>query len=133
MRLLLIGAALSALCLAQDAKIKEPAANPPTVPTERPLSEAESLKLQLTTAKIQLLRDKYQVDQFEKDVKPISDEQFAIFEAACISVGVDKDKIRSECGLNTGVGPDGKPIMGPDGKQVPARVWKIAQPAVPAK
>lgn len=126
-------AALAAMSLsAQDAKIATPAAPiAPDVKTssERALSENELLKLQLTQAKIELLQKKYDTEGFQKEVKPLSDEQQAIFQAACESVGVPKDKM-AECRLQTGLDEHGKQAIGPDGKPVEAKVWReVAKPA----
>lgn len=124
MKKLYLCAALSAMILtAQDAKVA-PKDTPKEAPkSERNMTETESLKIQLAAAKIQLLREQFKIEDFNKQVEPLSSEQYAVVAAACKSVGVPEDKIQTECGVSTGVGPDGKPQMGADGKPVQARVW----------
>ncbi len=130
MKLIALLAASAALILAQDAKVVP--SSPSAKPTERPLSETESLKLQLSVAQIQLLQKEYKIEEYQAKIKPYMDSQQAIALAACGSVGVAEDKITTECGLSTGIGPDGKPAMDANGKPVQARVWH-AIPAPPEK
>lgn len=92
--------------------------------TDRTLTAEESLKLQLTQARIQHLQDKYKIAEYQAEVQAVIAEQQSVFAAACKSVGIPEDKVATECRLNTGVDADGKPIAGPDGKPVASRVWR---------
>ncbi len=122
MKLIALLAASAALILAQDVKTdKSP--SPSATPTERPLTETESLKLQLSIAQIQLLQKEYKIEEYQAKIKPYMDSQQSIAIAACKSVGVIEDKVTTECGLSTGIGPDGKPAVDANGKPVQARVW----------
>lgn len=116
-------AVLMITAFAQDAKMSPTAPAGPTQATERALSENEVLKLQLSIANAQLLQDKYRIQEYQKEIQSISDEQEKIFFEACKSVGVPADKIKTECQVTTGMGPDGKPVMGQDGKPMQGKVW----------
>lgn len=124
-RLIYFAAASAMALMGQDAKI---AAGPQGVKaspaTERPLTETEVLKIQLVAAKIELLQKKYDVAGFQRETQPLSDQQAAIIQAACESVGVPKDKLQAECRVQIGFDQDGKQVMGPDGKPVTPKVWR---------
>ena len=132
MNKLFLIAALACVAYAQDAKFK----GSPTrledagKPTERTLTETEALKLQLIAAKLQLLQERYKIAEFQKDAQPLNAEQETVATAACQSLGIPAEKIRTECGIQTGLGQDGKPLTGPDGKPVVAKVWWV-KPAAP--
>ncbi len=128
MKIVFLLAASAALMFAQDAKVDKASTLPSAAPTERPLTETESLKLQLTMAQISLLNKKYDIEKYQAELKPLVEEQQAVALAACKSVGVPDDKVQTECALQTGIGQDGKPTMGQDGKSVQAKVWH----AIPA-
>lgn len=130
---LFLFAAMAAVMFGQDAKIAVAPAGPPAPATERPLSENEILKLKLAQSQIQVLRDKYKIDEYQKEVGPISQSQMSVAQDACLSVGVAKDKLQTECGLQTGFDGDGKPLTGPDGKSAEPKVWKIAPPPAEVK
>lgn len=131
MKKLLMGAALSAMTiLAQNAKVETQKDTPQAAPSERQLSETEALKLQLIAAKVQLLQDRYKIPAYNDELQPLSAEQLAIAKAVCASVGVPEDKINTECGLNLGIGADGKPLLDASGKPAPTRVWN-AKPQPP--
>ncbi len=130
MKVFLLAAFAALMMNAQEGKLpteKPPAAKPVQIakwtipasaetPTERGLTEAESLKLQLLAAKIQLVQDKYKIEDFQKEIQPLVNEQEALASALCGSVGIPAAKIKTECGLNLGgAGPDGKPQA--------AKVW----------
>lgn len=122
MRLMIVAAMAALSVMGQDAKVapapeKTAAANP----SERPLTEVEVLKLKLAMSQIENLNTKYKIEDYQKEVAPISAEQRAVAVAACKSVGVPEDKVEKECGLSFG--------KGPDGKDVSPRVWKIPPPA----
>ncbi len=123
MKIVFLLAASAALIFAQAAKVDKAPSSPSAAPTERPLTETESLKLQLTMAQISLLNKKYDIEKYQAELKPLVEEQQAVAMAACHSVGVSDDKVQTECALVTGVGQDGKPTMGQDGKPVQAKVW----------
>lgn len=126
-------AALAALSFGQDSKMVSPPAPLPP-PTERALSETEVLKLQNSLLQMQVLNKDYKIDEYNSKAKPIIDAQQAIAVAACKSVGVPEEKITTECGITTGIGQDGKPTMGADGKPVQPRVWwQKPESAKPAK
>ncbi len=129
-KLLLLGAALSAITFGQNAKAAPGDTPAPAQITDRQLTETEALKLQLIAAKVQLLQDKYKIQAYNEELQPLSAEQLSIAKAVCASVGVAEDKINSECGLNLGIGADGKALLGADGKPAPTRVWN-AKPPVP--
>lgn len=131
MKVLFIFAATAALIYAQDAKVA-PAASSPQVPSERNLSEAEALKLQLLAAKIQIVQDKYQIPKYQEEVKPIADEQNALATNLCKSVGIPEALVQTQCGIQTGVGTDGKPLLDAAGKPVTPRVfWNKPAPPLP--
>lgn len=131
MKLFVIAAMSACFLMGQDAKvIAQPSAPPAVAATERPLTETELLKIQLTLTRLQLLQDKFHMADFNKEAAVISADQQSIVESVCSSIGVPKDKIQSQCGLATGLDNDGKPITSADGKPVAARVWII--PAAPA-
>lgn len=90
---------------------------------ERPLTKEESLTLQLSQSRILRLRDKYKIAEYEAEVQPLINDQQVAFVAACKSIGIPDAKIATECRLSTGVDGEGKPVTGPDGKPVAARVW----------
>lgn len=132
MKYLILFAATAALMFGQEAKVAVPPSSIPTV-TERALSELEVTKLQLSIAQIELLQKKYDIEKYQAELKPHLDAQQAIVGAACKSVGVAEDKITTDCGLSTGIGQDGKPAMGADGKPVQARVWHATPPVTEKK
>lgn len=122
---LILFAALAAVMFGQDAKIAAPQGGTPAPSTERPLSENEILKLKLAQTQIQVLKDKFKIEDFNKEVTPIQQSQMSVAQDACLSVGVAKDKLQTECGLVTGFDGDGKQLTGPDGKPLEPKVWKI--------
>lgn len=130
-------AALAALTLsAQDVKVDPKSITPTPPPTERQLTETETLKLQLAAAKIALLNKQFDIAGYNKELIPIQAEQNAIAMAACKSVGIPEELIKQgQCGLNLGIDNDAKPMLGADGKPVAARVWwnKPAPPVVAEK
>ncbi len=130
MKYLMIFAATAAMMFGQDAKVdKAPSAI--AKPTERPLTETESLKLQLSIANLKLLNQEYRLEEYNTKAKPQMDIQQEIAVAACKSVGVPEDKITTECGIATGIGPDGKPAVDANGKPVQPRVWHVTQAPPP--
>ena len=133
MRLIMLAAIAAVSMVGQDAKVAPAPAKAMEAKTERALEESESLKIRLSQQKIKNLRADFKIDEFSKQVDPIVNEQRMIFAAACRSVGVPEDKIfaePSQCEFNTGYGPDDKPIVGPDGKPIPAHVkWLKPQEA----
>jgi hypothetical protein len=114
--------ALASLSFAQD---KTPPANlvGGASPTERNLTEAEALKLQLLAARAQIIQDKYKIQQFQEEMKPITDEQSALAAGLCRSVGIPAELVQTQCSLNLGVDQNGRPIVGADGKPATPRVW----------
>jgi hypothetical protein len=135
MNRLFICAAIAALAVyAQDAKVA-PGTNTPTSapPPERPLTETEVLKLQLASTKIQLLQKEFRIEQYQKEVAPLSAEQNAVATAACRSIGIPEDLVQTQCGIVTGIGPDGKPQLDAAGKPVMPRVWWVKTMQPPAK
>lgn len=138
MRLMLIAALVATMYGQEAAKMEAPKGTAAqSAPTERHLTENEVLKLKLSQAQIQLLQKDYKIEEYQSKLKPLSEEQVSIAKSACLSVGVPEAKIllgspENECGINMGVGPDGNPVMGPDGKPQVARVW-WARPAEPEK
>ena len=115
----------SLLALTAFAAEEPKAKAPEKAPTERALSETELLKFKLAVANVALLRKQYDVDKFETEVKQYTSEEDSVIIEACRTVGVLPDGIqKGECGFTAGVGPDGKALLGADGKPVQARVWK---------
>ena len=129
-------AALSGVIYAQQVAAKvDPNGVAPTIeaakaPSDRPLTETEALKAKLALTEIKLLRKEFDIDNYEKKAAEPQAEYSAVVIAACASVGVAQDKITTECGFQTGIGQDGKPILSPDGKPIQAHVWR-AVPAAP--
>ena len=126
MKKLLLTAAIAAIAFGQDAKL-DPKAAPPKVqtgPVERALTEIEVLRFQDTIKDFVILRKDYRIDEFQKAAEPITARQREIFNAACLSIGIAKEKIETECAFTPGIGSDGKPMVGPDGKPIQARVWR---------
>ena len=109
--------------------VVSPSVLPPV--TDRPLSEVEVLKLQVTTLRIKELAEQYKLPEYQKELAPINSEQIAIVQKACESVGVPKERMQQECGLVTGFDQDGKPLTGQDGKPVATHVWHQAPPPAP--
>lgn len=111
---------------AQVAKI-----DPKSVPggeakvTDRQLTEAETLKFQLLSAKLQLLADRYKIADYQQEAAPLNGEQQTLFASACTSVGVPADKVQAECALDVGLDQAGKPRLGPDQKPVQPHVWWV--------
>ncbi len=128
-RITILVAAFAAIAFSQEAS--KPAPTPvaaPVVAPERPLTELELEKIKRTTVQIQLLNATYKMDEYQKAVEPISAEQRAVVVAACKSIGIADDKIQTDCGVNIGMGADGKQLTNPDGTPVKARVWLIEKP-----
>lgn len=128
MRLMLIAALAATMYGQEAAKVERPKDTATQVTTDRHLTETEVLKLKLTQAQIELLQKKYDIESYQKALKPLSDEQVAVAKSACLSVGVPESKILlgqndNECGINIGTGPDGSPLLGADGKPQAPRVW----------
>jgi len=120
---------------AEDAKPE-----PKPVPTERQLTKEESLAFRVFNAQRELLQDKYRIrpipapqgsENWNEDITPINTEQQALVKAVCKSVGVPEDR-PEQCGINSGYDPFGKPILGVDGKPLPAKVWWVKPPAPPS-
>jgi hypothetical protein len=133
MKAIVLLAAMSALMMAQDAKMVTNPPAPAKPPSERSLSETEVLKMQNWMLEADRIQKFYKVDEFNEKMKPISMAQHAQYIEACYSIGLtDAEIAAQECGFNIGIDLDGKPIMGPDGKPMPAKVWKI-EPAKPAE
>jgi|SRR5579864_911705 len=128
MRTVALLAAFSVVAFSQELKPVPTVGSQPAT-TERALSESEVLKVQLATTELQLLQERYKIAEYQKEAQPIQEKQMAVLKAACLSVGVPETKMQTDCGISTGYGADGKPILGADGKQVPARVWNAAKPA----
>lgn len=144
MKTLLCFAAFAALITAQD---KKPAAEPPqaiAAPTERPFTEDEVAKLSLAQSQMQVLRDRFHIDDLEKtfrdfqaEASVIAARQEAVVRAACLSIGVPEAQIKTGvCQPTFGIDATGKPIMGQDGKPVPNVVRRVPQqgqtPVLPA-
>lgn len=149
MRLMILSLTATML-FAQDAKVSAPKDAPASVaiPSERPLTDAEVKDFQLTMAQIalirqehdidgyqeflkmnlkddlaQLLRKRFDIAGFETEIKGPSDRQVKNAQTICKSVGIPDDKIQSECELQVGVYPDGRPELGPDKKPIMPRVF----------
>lgn len=133
MKHLLIAALAAFTLAAQPAAKPEPSPASVTAapsPTERALSETEVLKLTNANLKIKLLGEKFKLDEYRKEAEAITSEQNAVAVTMCLSVGVPKEFVQTQCGVNLGVDPDGKPLLGPDQKPVQPRVW-WQRPAAP--
>jgi hypothetical protein len=136
MKFLVIALCAAYSLLGQQASKVDPNSLSRTVETkasERPLSEAEVLKFQLLGAKMQILADKFKITEYQTELQPLSAEQQNLTVEKCASVGVTPDKIQTECGIDLGLGPDGKQRLGPDNKPVAAHVWKVQAAAPPVK
>lgn len=133
MKLLIIAAIAASILSAAEATVA-PATELPK-PTERSLTEVELLKTRLANQTVQLIRKKYDIDKAEQEMQPAQQEYTTVVIEACKSVGVALDKIQTECGFTTGRANDDTVQKGPDGKPVPAKVWKIvpAQSATETK
>lgn len=130
-------AALAAFSIsAQVAKVEPKTTVDTPPPTERQLTKDEVTSFELASARIQVLRAKFHIDDYEKEAKPFQDTLNGIFVAACKSVGVSEELIqKGSCGFTVGVDQEGKPLLGPDGKPITARVVfvKPTQPVVDKK
>lgn len=131
MKIIITFAAVAALTFGQEAKVAPLPAQANAPPSERALSETESLRIQLTIANLKVLQAKHKteelqkkMEEFQSEAKPVIEEQQSIISTACQSVGVPIEKMQEECGISTGIGEDGRPAVGPDGKPMQARVWK---------
>ncbi len=135
MKLLLLTVLVTCTLSAQSTKLNpSKKEETQTLPSERNLEEKEALKFKLAVANVLLLRKTFDIDKYETELKPFNDEQNSIIVAACKSVGVDQAGIqKGECGFNAGVGPDGKILLGADGKPVQPRVWKNIPPLPPVQ
>src|SRR5579862_8304271 len=97
-----LAAALAAFSVyAQDVKTGSEQAVAPApdkpVPSERQLTEAEVLRLQLDSAKAQLLQDKYKLAEYQQELAPIMNDQEQLAIAACKSIGIPDALIRTQC------------------------------------
>jgi hypothetical protein len=129
MKLIALFAATGALMMGQEAKMAT-APLPVKVPTERPLTDLEVAKMQNYMLQIDRLQKEFKIQEFNEKVKPFSTAQQAQYAEACHSIGLTDAEIAAQvCGYNVGVDLDGKPILGPDGKPTPAKVWRITPPA----
>jgi hypothetical protein len=129
MKLLLI-AALAALMNAQApvAAKPDPKAEAPK-PTERLLTESESLKIENAMLKVALAQKKFDIDGYQRTIAEPAAVQHAVFEAACLSVGIPRDKINTECTIQ-GFMADGSPASDDKGQTMPRRVyWNKPQAA----
>lgn len=127
MKVLLLIAATAAFSFAQEGKpiTAKPA---PAItkevaqPAERKLTREEVLEFQVALKDVAILRQKYRLEEFNKEVQSLSQIQLAIYTAACSSIGISQEKInRRECNFDIGLDEDGKPVMR-DGKPVEAKV-----------
>lgn len=141
MKLFILGAFCALSLLAQDAKLAPPQSQPATtlsglttnlISTGHVLTEIQSLRLQLLTAKILLIQNKYKIDDYQTEVKPVLDEQHELTVEVCRLVGIAPEAIPTQCAFDLGIGQDGKPRIGPDGKAIEPRVWKAIQAPSPA-
>ena len=128
MKFLIAAAIAASTLLAQDAKVLPPKDVAPTVAPkapnpERAWTEVETLKFQLADEKIRRLREQFHIDEFNKQVTPLSGEQTGILVALCKSIGIPEPLVQQQCGLETGLDQDGKVKIGPDSKPVTPRVW----------
>lgn len=114
MKYMILAALAAMTMMGQDAKIAKD--SQAAVSSERPLTETEVLKLQLAASKIENLQNTYKIQEYLKALAPISEDQEAVATAACLSVGVPKTLVKTECALNL-------PQPGPDGKMIPGKVW----------
>lgn len=128
-------AILFALSLAaQDAKVAPDPKLPPA-PSERQLRADEITAAQLADTQVQLLQEKYKINEYLEKAKAPTAAYNAVKTEACKSVGVPEAEMNQWCGFVTGLDKDGNPILGPDGKPTPAKVWnaKPKQEEKPAK
>lgn len=103
------------------AKVTQPA---PTALPELSFTEVQNLKIRLAQAKIALANKKFDIPAYQKEVKPLSEEQEAIYVEGCKALGIPDNLIRTECGVQPGIDGDGNPLIA-DGKPVTAKVWWI--------
>lgn len=129
MKKILLCAAFALSLAAQN--VQDAKANPPA-PTERVLTHDEALELQVTILKIHLLNDQFKINDYQAAVAPLSKRQQEIHDSTCLSIGISKDKINTECGIS-GFDANGDPIIGADGKAVPQRVYRIVPQPVATK
>jgi hypothetical protein len=132
MKFLILLPLIATLSFSQETK---PSPKSDKAPTERSLSKEEVWHLKDTIAEINLINQKYKIEEYHKELDPLVADQQATIQAACESIGIPKEKVQSECGVNLGLGPDGKPLNGPDGKTpvTPRVFWNKPAPVTPEK
>lgn len=119
---LILFAALAAITFGQDAKVSAPQASPSAVTTERLLTIEEGLKVENSILRISLAEQKYKLTEYRTEIAPDMATQEEVLSAACLSVGVPKAELKTNCGI-AGFGPDGKQAIDKDGKPIPRKVW----------
>jgi hypothetical protein len=125
---LIIIAALTAFTLLATEPVKQ---EQPKV-QDRPLTDAEALSTRLDNQKIQVEREKYHLDEFEKAIQEPQTHFSQVVIDACKSIGIPLEKVQTECGFQNGHDPaTDKPLVGQDGKALAAHVWRIL-PTPPA-
>lgn len=132
MRVMFLLAAFAAVLSAQAsvaAKPEAPPAKEAVAPSERSLTEVEVLKFQNAVKDIVILREKFKIDDFQKQAATFSQIQQGIYRTACASIGIAPQDIEKTCGFDPAVDGNGVQVNGPDGKPQAARVWRIMPPA----
>lgn len=122
MKLFVCFAALAATMFAQDAKVSSAPASPAPAQTERLLTTEEGLKVENSILRISLAEQKYKLAEYRTEIAPDMATQEEVLSAACLSVGVPKAELKTNCGI-AGFGPDGKQAIDKDGKPIPRKVW----------
>jgi hypothetical protein len=143
MKTFLILTAFSAISVAAQPAQKSVAAEEKVATqsalTERALTDDEVLKLSLANSQMEVLKAQFGIAELEKKYRefqekaaPIVARQEAIIKPACVSVGVAEEKIKSgECQVSLGIGADGIPLTGADGKPIPSKVTHAKPQGVP--
>lgn len=121
---LILFAALAATMFAQDAKITAPPGSPAPAQTERLLTTEEGLKVENSILRISLAEQKYKLAEYRSEIAPEVAVQEEVLSAACLSAGVPKAELKTNCGV-AGFGADGRQAIDKDGKPVPRKVWYI--------
>jgi hypothetical protein len=121
--LFLIFVAAMAAFSQELAKVDPKATTPAAKPAERPLTKEEVLTFRATMAEIKNLRAEFRIDEYEKKIKVIANEQQTAATDMCLSVGVPKELVQTQCGITTGLDENGQPLNGPDGKPITPKVF----------
>ena len=108
---------------AGPATVNPSQAEPQAQSQDRPLTEIELTETLLAAKTVELEQKK--IEESQRKIAEAQKKYGEIVNRACLSVGISADKIQHECGFTNGVGQNDQPIVGQDGRQIPAHVWKL--------